>query len=130
MNMKPTVMLASLLLIVGCQSRMDARKPVIPADTSINADGPSTAAEHRATDLTAPLETPRNPADEDITATIRKQMLNTEMAPNLQNVMVTTKDGVVTLRGTVKTEEEKQKVEEIARTAVGAQSVKNWIETE
>ena len=96
----------------------------------IRRAGSLLADSHRASDRGAPLDQPKNPADEEITASIRKKMLDTKMSPNVQNVRVTTQDGVVKLRGTVKSEEEKEKVEEIARATDGATSVDSEIKVE
>jgi hyperosmotically inducible protein len=46
------------------------------------------------------------------------------------NINVDTKDGVVTLRGTVKSEESKQEAEEIARETEGVERVQNMLEVE
>ena len=51
------------------------------------------AQTHAATEPGAPLDQPKNPADEEITANIRKAMMDTKMFANLQNIQVTTTDG-------------------------------------
>lgn len=68
--------------------------------------------------------------DEEISASIRQQMMNSEMARNLQEVKIVTQDGKVILRGVVKTVEEKQQVEVIAENIAGTGNVANWLEVE
>jgi len=46
------------------------------------------------------------------------------------NINVDTKDGIVTLRGTVKSEESKEEAEEIARDTEGVRRVQNMLEVE
>lgn len=122
---------ALLMTVAGCSEQAVATKPPVSAESTAANPVNSTLAEtHRASDPSAPLDQPKSPADEDITASIRKKMMDTRMSPNLQNIHVSTQDGTVKLRGVVKTEEEKQKVEEIARTANGSKSVDSQIEVE
>jgi osmotically-inducible protein OsmY len=52
------------------------------------------------------------------------------MSTNAHNVKIITQDGVVTLRGPVKTQEEKSRIEEIARSVAGVKSVDSQIEVE
>ncbi len=50
------------------------------------------------------------------------------MSVDAHNVKIITQDGRVTLRGPVKTEEEKQRIEEIAGAVVGADRVDSQLE--
>jgi osmotically-inducible protein OsmY len=50
------------------------------------------------------------------------------MSVNAKNVKIITQEGKVTLRGPVKTEEEKQKIEKIASDVAGADKVDNQME--
>ena len=69
-----------------------------------------------------------NKADIKITADIRKQVVDTKMSVNAHNIKIITQDGKVTLRGPVKTEEEKQMIEKIALAVAGANNVDNQLE--
>src|SRR4051812_47205349 len=106
---------AFLMTVAGCSEQARATKSPASTGGAVTSPINSTLAEtHRASDPSAPLDQSKNPADEEITANIRKKMMDARMSPNLQNLRVSTQDGIVKLRGTVKTEEEKQKVEDIA----------------
>jgi hypothetical protein len=75
-----------------------------------------------------PIDQKENKADIDITADIRKRVVESEMSVNAKNVKIITQEGKVTLRGPVKTEEEKQKIEKIASDVAGADKVDNQME--
>ena len=67
-------------------------------------------------------------SDIDLTQRIRQGITgNDEMSMQARNVKVITRDGVVTLRGPVKTEQEKASIEALARNA-GAARVDNQLE--
>ena len=65
---------------------------------------------------------------EAITADIRKQVVETKMSVDAQNIKIITQDGKVTLRGPVKTEEEKQMIQKIDLDLAGANNVDNQLE--
>jgi osmotically-inducible protein OsmY len=52
------------------------------------------------------------------------------MSVNAQNVKIITQDGKVTLRGPVKSPEEKQKIESIASSVAGTDKVDSQLEVE
>ena len=106
----------SLLLMIGyasCEKRPDAdntgRNPATP-----NAGDQS-----------------ETEADREITANIRKAVVaDDSLSINAQNVKIITVNGVVTLRGPVKSENEKMAIEAKAKQVVGVKSVNNLIEIE
>lgn len=66
--------------------------------------------------------------DIDLTQKIRQGITsNDDMSMQARNVKVISRDGVVTLRGPVKTEQEKASIESLARSA-GATRIDNQIE--
>src|SRR4029078_13688287 len=71
-----------------------------------------------------------NQKDIDITANIRKRVVDTKMSVNAQNVKIITQDGKVTLPGPVKSEEEKTKIEKMAHEVAGAANVDNQLEVQ
>jgi hyperosmotically inducible protein len=75
-----------------------------------------------------PLDQNENQGDIDITVSIRKQLTDSEMSVNAQNVKVITQDGNVTLRGPVTTADEKSRIETIARKVAGETNVVSQIE--
>src|SRR5205085_6462248 len=84
----------------------------------------------RSDTLKTPLDQNENRKDIDITASIRKRVVDTKMSVNAQNVKIITQDGKVTLRGPVKSEEEKTQIEKMAHDVVGATNVDNQLEVQ
>jgi osmotically-inducible protein OsmY len=79
---------------------------------------------------TAPTasDQPENEADRKITQQIRQSVTKDDsLSTSAQNVTIVTRDGKVTLRGTVKNDSEKQKIAEAAKKASGVKSVENLI---
>jgi sporulation protein YlmC with PRC-barrel domain len=76
-----------------------------------------------------PLDQGNSHADIDITAQIRKEIIATkEMSVDAKNVKIITKDGRVTLRGPVNSNEEKRLIGDIAERIAGAGNVDNQLE--
>ena len=95
-------------------------------------DRDNTAVNKRDRDSAAktPMDQNENKLDIGITADIRKQVVDTKMSVNAQNVKIITQDGKVTLRGPVKTADEKKRIEEIARSVAGENNVDSQLEVE
>ena len=128
------ITVASILAIgiTGCGEA--SKSVVVPASTTnaavkADADDNPESQGHRASSANAPIDQ-KNPTDDDITAKIVSKMSDTKMAANLENVKVRTQDGKVTLRGLVKTAEEKEAVEDIAKDIAGTGNVDSQIEVE
>lgn len=76
-----------------------------------------------------PTDQSQAPADLDLTARIRQAVVRDESLSALaKNVKIITRDGEVTLRGPVKNETEKNKINDLAEAA-GAKKITNQIET-
>lgn len=75
-----------------------------------------------------PLDQNENKTDVKITADIRKQVVAGKMSVDAQNVKIITQDGKVTLRGPVKSDDEKASIEKIAVNVAGADRVDNQLE--
>ncbi len=101
-----------------------------PAATTEPADRTNTGVNvrDRASTAKTPIDQNENKADIKITADIRKRVVDEKMSVDAHNVKIITQDGRVTLRGPVKTEEEKQRIEEIAGAVVGADRVDSQLE--
>jgi len=96
-------------------------QPLAPTNTGVNVrDRDSTAK--------TSIDQNENQADINITANIRKRVVDTKMSVNAQNVKIITQNGKVTLRGPVQTEDEKQKIEEFATTVAGSGNVDSHLE--
>ena len=71
---------------------------------------------------------PNNAADLDTTKQIRKALMDDKsLSTYAHNVKVITMNGVVTLKGPVRSDEEKQSVAEKATAIAGADKVKNQL---
>jgi sporulation protein YlmC with PRC-barrel domain len=93
--------------------------------TDMNAAPDNTARNDRA--LT-PLDQGNNQADINTTAQIRKDILADDgMSLNAKNVKIITRDGRVTLRGVVNSDEEKHSVGEIANQVAHSGNVDNQL---
>ena len=77
-----------------------------------------------------PMDQGEKKGDIEITANIRRRITATTMSVDADNVKIITQDGKVTLRGPVKTAEEREKIQEIASAVAGAGNVNNRLETE
>jgi osmotically-inducible protein OsmY len=102
----------------------EAPKATPPPDadnTARNADTPGATA-------TAQSE---SEADIQVTAAVRKAVVDDKaLSTNAHNVKITTSSGVVTLRGPVKSEQEKSSIESKAKAVAGVSRVDNLLEVE
>jgi osmotically-inducible protein OsmY len=70
-----------------------------------------------------------NKSDLELTRKIRKSLTDDKtLSTYAKNVKVISRNGKVTLKGPVHTEEEKMKIHGFAKTAAGAENVTNEIE--
>lgn len=135
--MKAALLALGCLVLVGCndaQSPAGSSKPVTnpPTRTADKGavDRDNTAVNVRDRDPVAktPIDQNENKEDIRITADIRKRVTDTKMSVDAQNVKIITQDGRVTLRGPVKSDEERNAIEEIATDVAGADHVTNELE--
>lgn len=104
--------------------KQDGTKPMVDRDnTAVNKRDRDSGAK-------TPFDQNENKLDIGITADIRKRVVDTKMSVNAHNVKIITQDGKVTLRGPVKTADEKSQIEEIARSVAGANNVDSQLEVE
>ncbi len=119
--------------LLGCkQSSTTEMNKTTKDGTNQTTDRDNSAVNQRDRNSSAktPLDQNENKSDIGITAGIRKSVVDTKMSTNAQNVKIITQNGVVTLRGPVKTQEEKDRIEEIARNFAGVKSVDSQLEVE
>lgn len=141
------LLLGGVLLTSGCEpSTNTAPAPVTPPPAPVVAPAPTTTNPDTTTTTPAPDNTAVNerdrndsaktPIDQDedeasikTTAEIRKQIVaHSDFSTDAQNVKIITGSGKVTLRGPVKTQEEKDAIDKIARDVAGKDNVDNQIE--
>jgi len=96
-----------------------------------DADNTARNAENSAAGDTATAGQSESKADIETTAAIRKAIVDDKsLSVNAHNVKVMTANGVVTLRGPVKSEDEKRSVEAKAKQVAGVTQVNNLLEVE
>ncbi len=119
---------------VGCDKPYSATtdRATKPVSTKATVDRDNTAVNKRDRDgaTKTPLDQNENKVDIGITADIRKRVVDTKMSINARNVKIITQDGKVTLRGPVKTADEKKQIEEMARSVAGENNVDSQLEVE
>jgi len=118
-----------LLLLVGCGTQTGRVEPSRSA--SSDADNTARNERDRNAGSTTPTDQAENKQDLDIAANIRKAILaDSSLSTNAHNVKIMASSGVVTLRGPVKSEQEKAAVEAKAKSIAGVQRVNNMLEVE
>ena len=113
--------LGALLAMGGALYAADDAKPVKADNTKMNKqdreEGAMTAGQQKM-----------NPADRELTQKIRKAiMADKSLSTYAHNVKVISRDGMVTLKGPVRSDAEKSTVEAKATEAAGAGKVTNEI---
>jgi hyperosmotically inducible periplasmic protein len=112
-----------LLIVAGCSSQPEPQDTAPAADnTARNADNPTAPT---------PPDQVESEADLQISANIRKAIVaDDSLSTNAQNVKIVTAGGIVTLRGPVKTQQEKSTIETKAKQVAGVTQVNNLLELE
>jgi len=128
LHMKFVLLGCAMVVAVGCND------PTTRSSTSgIGAGGTvNTAVNVRdRNDATkTPIDQNENARDIGLTADIRKRVVALDASVNAHNVKIITQDGRVTLRGPVKTADEKRRIEEIAFEVAGKANVDSQLEVE
>jgi hyperosmotically inducible periplasmic protein len=124
--------LMSVTLALACASAFaqdkaatDSSKRSGAADTS--ATSPSTSSStSKSSNAADSSSKSSNAADRKLLADVRKAVVNDKtLSKSAHNVKMTTNGGVVTLRGDVRSDEEKSKIESLAKGVSGVSSVEN-----
>jgi lipid-binding SYLF domain-containing protein/osmotically-inducible protein OsmY len=105
------------------------REPTSPA--AADADNTARNQRDRKPGNQTSGDQAENPADRQITASIRRAVVaEKSLSTNAHNVKIITSNGMVTLRGPVKSAEEKVAIDAKARQVAGVKSVTNQLEVE
>jgi len=135
-------MRSRLCLVVGIalglaacgEGRDVADEPGAPApdvaargDTE-DADDTGVNVRDRGEGATTPLDQSNAERDLELTQRIRQQIMEGGFSTDAENVKVITQQGLVTLRGPVESEQEKQAIVAIARGVAGAARVEDQLE--
>ena len=125
--MKARILVSLCLLLI---SACDKPRPATTPAPSKDRDNTGVNVRDSDGDVKTPIDQNENKVDVKITADIRKRVVDTKMSTNAQNIKIITQDGHVTLRGPVKSEEEKTRIGQIAEEVAGNGKVDNQIEIE
>src|SRR5437868_5018245 len=121
--MKRFVLFTLLVIgLCGCENKSNTVTTQQPSNGT-NADNTAVNVRDKNNTEKTPLDQNENKTDIDITAKIRKAVVATNMSTNAHNVKIITQNGEVTLRGPVKSADEKQKIEDIAHSVAGNSKV-------
>jgi osmotically-inducible protein OsmY len=128
MGLCATLLAGGILSASAADSRDDGR---LAADERKDADDTGRNVRDRDSRTLTPMDQGTSEGDRTITQEIRKQVTDRdELSTNAKNVKIITIDGVVTLRGPVKNENEKTTIAGIARKAAGVKRVDDQTEVE
>lgn len=95
--------------------------------TPVNGDASAINQHGKSGSSKTPLGLKENQKYIDITAIIRRQLVDARISINAQNISIVTQDGMVTLRGPVSTDDEKRQIETMARKVAGETNVDNQL---
>jgi hyperosmotically inducible periplasmic protein len=124
-----TLLLAGGMMPASAADRRDDAR--VAADERKDADDTGRNVRDRDDRTLTPMDQGGSEGDRTITQNIRKQVTDhDELSTNAKNVKIITVDGVVTLRGPVKNENEKTTIAGIARKAPGVKRVEDQTEVE
>jgi hyperosmotically inducible periplasmic protein len=129
--MMPKLLSASLLLLL-CATALPAQKAAQPPPTDNTQTAPDnsrTNQRDRNQGATTADQQNLNSADQKITSDIRSSIMKDKsLSTYAHNVKVVTQDGKVTVKGPVRSEEEKSSIVAKAKAVAGAGNVTDEIE--
>jgi hyperosmotically inducible periplasmic protein len=130
--MRTLVVLGGLFLIgvAGCNESgsPSTAGPGSSRPTTVDPKNTAVNVRDRSEATKTPIDQKENQGDINLTANIRKRVVDTEMSTDAHNVKIISQDGRVTLRGPVKSEDEKAKIEAIAHDVAGKSNVDSELE--
>ncbi len=114
-----------LALLAACSKGEAAEKK------SLEPDNTGQNVRDRDGETLTPTDQPESKADLDLTAAIRKALMDEDaLSVNAKNIKIISRDGVVTLRGPVETQAEKDRIDALAKAVPGVITVDNQLEVE
>ena len=124
------MLLFSALVIAGCSKEGDrGDKTASSKPSAVEPDNTGKNVRDRNEGAKTAGDQSENEADRKITQEIRKSIVDDDkLSTNAQNVKIITNDGQVTLRGPVKSEQEKKEIETKAKQIAGVKKVENQLE--
>jgi len=120
-----------LVFVAAFFSACSSAEKKQPENTPALASADNTARNERDSTgaTTTPVDQGQNETDLTITAKIRQAVLDDKaLSVNAENVKIITNSGIVTLRGPVRSEQEKSAIEAKAKQVAGVTRVDNQLE--
>jgi hyperosmotically inducible protein len=118
----------ALSIAAGCNDSQRGPSASSPTSSSTAKDNTRVNERDRSDAVKTPIDQNENQKDIDVTANIRKRVVDTKLSLNAQNVKIITQNGKVTLRGPVKSDDEKKQIEQIASDVAGVGNVDSQLE--
>jgi osmotically-inducible protein OsmY len=117
--------------IIAADTHADEKARMDDKAAAGDADNTKRNARDADGNTLTPMDQGENEADRTITQQIRKAVVShDQLSTNAKNVKIITQDGVVTLRGPVKSAEEKATIATVAQKTGGVKRVDNQLEIE
>jgi hyperosmotically inducible periplasmic protein len=115
------------LLVLACLSTVSLA--AVAADEKTKPDNTAVNQRDRSGETETSGDQSNNAADLKITQAIRQALMNdSELSMTAKNVKIITNDGQVTLRGPVKTAQEKAKIDKLAKSAAGGAKIDDQLD--
>ena len=125
------VLSACLLMAVACASKTDQVEVARKSSTATDADNKARNSRDRDGATQTAGDQAENETDRTISANVREAVVaDNGLSMNAHNVKIITSGGTVTLRGPVKSSEEKAAIESKAKQVAGVTRVNNLLEIE
>jgi hyperosmotically inducible periplasmic protein len=116
------------LALLGCGEDRSKNNQVSQSQPK-QADNTGVNVRDRGGETKTPGDQSESEVDRKITQEIRQAITSDDkLSTNAQNVKIIAKDGNVTLRGPVKSEQEKVEIEKKAKQVAGVKKVENQLE--
>ena len=124
----PILFLILTIPLIGCSKDRTAQNQGSQS-AALEPDNSGRNVRDRNEATKTPGDQSENEADRTITQNIRKAIsADDSLSTNAKNVKIITSDGMVTLRGPVKSEKEKADIEAKAKQVAGVKNVDNQLE--
>ncbi len=121
----------AFLLYAGNVAAAGGALQLAASDQRPDADDTERNVRDRKDTTVTPMDQGGSESDRTITQEIRRAVMAQDgLSTNAKNVKIITVDGVVTLRGPVKTADEKATIAKLAGSTAGAKRVDNQLELE
>ena len=115
------------LLVLTCLSTVTLA--AMAADDKTKPDNTAVKERDRSGETQTSGDQSNSSADLKITQAIRQALMNdSELSTTAKNVKIITNNGQVTLRGPVKTAQEKAKIDQLAKSAAGGAHIDDQLD--